>query len=72
MSISAIHIHPGNGVPTRTPTGSCQYFPKGTDLSSYTQSELDAVADELNNRPRQTLNWKKPTEVLNKFLVETG
>jgi IS30 family transposase len=49
-----------------------QYFPKGTDLSGYTQSELDAVADELNNRPRQTLNWKKPTEVLNKFLVETG
>jgi IS30 family transposase len=49
-----------------------QYFPKGTDLSSYTQSELDAVADELNNRPRQTLNWKKPTEVLNKFLVEAG
>ena len=49
-----------------------QYFPKGTDLSGYTQAELDAVADELNNRPRQTLNWKKPTEVLNKFLVEAG
>ena len=49
-----------------------QYFPKGTDLSGHTQAELDAVADELNNRPRQTLNWKKPTEVLNKFLVEAG
>jgi IS30 family transposase len=49
-----------------------QYFPKGTDLSDYTQAELDAVADKLNNRPRQTLNWKKPTEVLNKFLVEAG
>jgi IS30 family transposase len=49
-----------------------QYFPKGTDLSGYTQAELDAVADKLNNRPRQTLNWKKPTEVLNKFLVEAG
>ena len=49
-----------------------QYFPKGTDLSGYTQAELDAVADELNNRPRQTLNWKKPTEVLNIFLVEAG
>nr|MDQ3764584.1 IS30 family transposase [Actinomycetota bacterium] len=34
--------------------------------------ELDAVADELNNRPRQTLGWLKPTEVLNKFLVEAG
>jgi IS30 family transposase len=49
-----------------------QYFPKGTDLSAYTQAELDAVADELNNRPRQTLGWLKPTEVLNKLLVEAG
>jgi IS30 family transposase len=49
-----------------------QYFPKGTDLSGCTQAELDAVADKLNNRPRETLNWKKPTEVLNKFLVEAG
>jgi transposase, IS30 family len=49
-----------------------QYFPKGTDLSAYSQAQLDAVADELNNRPRQTLGWLKPTEVFNKFLVETG
>ena len=49
-----------------------QYFPKGTDLSVYTQAELDAVADELNNRPRQTLDWLKPTEVLNQFLVKAG
>ncbi len=49
-----------------------QYFPKGTDLSGYTQAELDAVADELNNRPRQTLGWRKPTEVLNEFLVKAG
>jgi IS30 family transposase len=49
-----------------------QYFPKGTDLSGYTQAELDAVADELNNRPRETLGWLKPTEILNKFLVEAG
>jgi IS30 family transposase len=49
-----------------------QYFPKGTDLSGYTQAELDAVADELNNRPRETLGWLKPTEVLNKFLVEAS
>ena len=49
-----------------------QYFPKGTDLSGYTQAELDAVADELNNRPRKTLGWRKPTEVLNEFLVEAG
>jgi transposase, IS30 family len=49
-----------------------QYFPKGTDLAGYTQAELDAVADELNNRPRETLGWLKPTEVLNKFLVEAS
>ena len=49
-----------------------QYFPKGTDLSAHTQVELDTVADELNDRPRETLGWLKPTEVLNKFLVEAG
>ena len=49
-----------------------QYFPKGTDLSGYTQAELDAVADELNDRPRETLGWRKPTEVLNDFLVKAG
>ena len=47
-----------------------QYFPKGTDLSGYSQAELDAVADELNDRPRETLGWLKPTEVLNKLLLE--
>jgi transposase, IS30 family len=49
-----------------------QYFPKETDLSGYTQTELDAVADELNDRPRQTLSWLKPTEVFNKLLIEAG
>ncbi|GLY66826.1 hypothetical protein Atai01_34450 [Amycolatopsis taiwanensis] len=46
-----------------------QYFPKGTDLSGYTQQELDKVADELNNRPRQTLDWLKPTEVFSHLLL---
>jgi IS30 family transposase len=39
-----------------------QYFPKGTDLSGFTRHQLDAVAAELNGRPRQTLGWMKPSE----------
>ena len=47
-----------------------QYFPKGTDLSVYSQAELDSVAAQLNGRPRETLNWRKPVEVLNDLLAE--
>jgi IS30 family transposase len=49
-----------------------QYFPKGsTDFHTYTQDDLDAVARELNGRPRQTLGWANPAATLNKFLVAT-
>jgi IS30 family transposase len=48
-----------------------QYFPKGADLSSYDQHALNAVADELNRRPRQTLNWMKPSEAFDQLLAMT-
>src|SRR6266702_6313953 len=41
-----------------------QYFPKGSDLSLYDADHLAAVARQLNGRPRQTLGWMKPCEVL--------
>lgn len=40
-----------------------QYFPKGTDLSIFPEEYLDAVAEELNDRPRKTLGRRKPSEV---------
>ena len=45
-----------------------QYFPKGTDISRYSENELDAVAATLNSRPRKTLDWKTPAEALKELL----
>jgi transposase, IS30 family len=49
-----------------------QYFPKGTDLSRYTQRQLDAVAVRLNARPRQTLGFQTPAEFLAARVASTG
>ena len=45
-----------------------QYFPRGTDLARHSADDLAAVADALNTRPRKTLGWKTPAEVLNEYL----
>jgi len=45
-----------------------QYFPRSTDFRAVTQSDLDAVAAELNDRPRQTLEWKSPCQALDQAL----
>jgi IS30 family transposase len=41
-----------------------QYFPRGVDLAHQSPQELQTVADELNGRPRKTLDWDTPTERL--------
>jgi IS30 family transposase len=49
-----------------------QYLPKGTDLSCYTQTELDEIAAKLNRRPRKTLGFKTPAEALDKVLMDAA
>jgi len=46
-----------------------QYFPRGTDLARHSPEDLAAVADALNSRPRKTLGWRTPAEVLDEFLT---
>jgi IS30 family transposase len=46
-----------------------QYFPKGTDLNTVSELELDRVADELNDRPRKRLGFYKPTERLAELML---
>ncbi|MFC7427326.1 IS30 family transposase [Nocardia tengchongensis] len=45
-----------------------QYLPRAADLRHYTQHDLDAIADELNGRPRQTLGFRTPSEALDEVL----
>jgi IS30 family transposase len=48
-----------------------QYFPRGTDLSRYSQSELDEIALRLNQRPRETLGFKTPAYKLQASVAPT-
>jgi IS30 family transposase len=47
-----------------------QYFPKGTDLSGYSQRRLTQVAEELNNRPRKSLGFRTPAEVMAQQIMQ--
>ena len=49
-----------------------QYMPKGTDLSVFSQDQLDAIADQMNNRPRSAHAFSSPLQVLSKLLANGG
>jgi IS30 family transposase len=49
-----------------------QYLPKGIDISSYSQAKLNAVARQLNERPRKTLGYQTPAEMFSHTVALTG
>ena len=49
-----------------------QYFPKGLDLATHSQAELNKVARQLNERPRKTLDFQSPAERVSQCVAATG
>jgi IS30 family transposase len=49
-----------------------QYFPKGTNLSDCKQADLNRIATRLNRRPRKTLDFRSPAEILSESVASTG
>jgi len=49
-----------------------QYLPKGIDISSYSQAKLNAIARQLNERPRKTLGYQTPAEMFSQSVALTG
>jgi len=73
MSTSVTRRTPGSAGPMKTNENTNrllrQYLPKGTDLSKYTQGQLNKIARELNERPRKTLDYECPAERLSKCVA---
>jgi IS30 family transposase len=49
-----------------------QHMPKGTDISGYSQAQLNAIARQLNQRPRKTLGFQMPAEMFSESVASTG
>jgi len=71
-STFAIRRALGSAAPMKIPTPTRQYFPKKTDLSGYSQADLNKVALRLNQRPRKTLGFETPASKLQASAASTG